>query len=107
MSLRLGDVAPNFSATTTEGPIDFYKWLGNSWGVLFSTRRIIHRSARRSWEPWPRSKGNLTNAMSRLSPSALIRWNSPRMDQGHQPNPGLHDEFPDHRGPKPPSGVRL
>lgn len=36
MSLRLGDVAPNFSATTTEGPIDFYKWLGNSWGVLFS-----------------------------------------------------------------------
>jgi len=36
MSLRLGDVAPNFSATTTEGPIDFYNWLGNSWGVLFS-----------------------------------------------------------------------
>jgi alkyl hydroperoxide reductase subunit AhpC len=36
MSLRLGDVAPNFSATTTEGPIDFHKWLGNSWGVLFS-----------------------------------------------------------------------
>jgi alkyl hydroperoxide reductase subunit AhpC len=36
MSLRLGDVAPNFSATTTGGPIDFYNWLGNSWGVLFS-----------------------------------------------------------------------
>ena len=36
MPLRLGDVAPNFSATTTEGPIDFHQWLGNSWGVLFS-----------------------------------------------------------------------
>ena len=36
MSLRLGDTAPNFSAQTTEGPIDFYQWLGNSWGVLFS-----------------------------------------------------------------------
>ena len=36
MSLRLGDVAPNFSATTTEGAIDFHQWLGNSWGVLFS-----------------------------------------------------------------------
>jgi thioredoxin-dependent peroxiredoxin len=36
MSLRLGDLAPNFSAVTTAGPIDFYKWLGNSWGVLFS-----------------------------------------------------------------------
>ena len=36
MSLRLGDIAPNFSATTTEDTIDFYQWLGNSWGVLFS-----------------------------------------------------------------------
>ncbi|PYI79739.1 MAG: peroxidase [Verrucomicrobia bacterium] len=36
MALRLGDTAPDFSATTTEGPIEFHKWLGNSWGVLFS-----------------------------------------------------------------------
>jgi len=36
MAIRLGDVAPNFFATTTEGPIDFHQWLGNSWGVLFS-----------------------------------------------------------------------
>ncbi len=36
MSLRLGDVAPNFKATTTEGEIDFYDYLGNGWGVLFS-----------------------------------------------------------------------
>jgi len=36
MSLQLGDVAPDFSAPTTEGPIDFHQWLGNSWGVLFS-----------------------------------------------------------------------
>jgi alkyl hydroperoxide reductase subunit AhpC len=36
MALRLGDTAPNFTAETTEGPIDFHQWLGNSWGVLFS-----------------------------------------------------------------------
>ena len=36
MALRLGDTAPNFSAETTEGPINFHEWLGNSWGVLFS-----------------------------------------------------------------------
>src|SRR5687767_11021916 len=36
MSLRLGDAAPNFQAQTTAGPIDFYEYLGNSWGVLFS-----------------------------------------------------------------------
>jgi alkyl hydroperoxide reductase subunit AhpC len=32
----LGDDAPNFTADTTEGRIDFHQWLGNSWGVLFS-----------------------------------------------------------------------
>ncbi|MBL7750748.1 MAG: peroxiredoxin [Chitinophagaceae bacterium] len=36
MSLRLGDKAPNFKAVTTEGEIDFYEYLGDSWGVLFS-----------------------------------------------------------------------
>src|SRR5678815_3525743 len=36
MSTRLGDTAPNFTAQTTEGSVDFHEWLGNSWGVLFS-----------------------------------------------------------------------
>ena len=36
MGLRLGDAAPNFRATTTEGEIDFYEYLGNGWGILFS-----------------------------------------------------------------------
>jgi thioredoxin-dependent peroxiredoxin len=36
MSLRLGDKAPNFKAQTTEGEIDFYEFLGDGWGILFS-----------------------------------------------------------------------
>lgn len=36
MSLRLGDVAPNFKAQTTAGEIDFYEYIGAGWGVLFS-----------------------------------------------------------------------
>jgi len=34
--LRIGDTAPNFTAETTAGKIDFYEWLGQDWGVLFS-----------------------------------------------------------------------
>ena len=36
MSIRLGDIAPDFQAETTEGTIKFHDWLGKSWGVLFS-----------------------------------------------------------------------
>ena len=36
MSIRLGDTAPNFKARTTEGELDFYDWLGDSWAVLYS-----------------------------------------------------------------------
>jgi thioredoxin-dependent peroxiredoxin len=36
MALQLGDIAPDFNAETTAGPIRFHEWLGNSWGVLFS-----------------------------------------------------------------------
>ncbi|MFN3783468.1 MAG: peroxiredoxin [Spirosomataceae bacterium] len=36
MSIRLGDIAPNFTAETTQGTIDFHEWLGESWGMLFS-----------------------------------------------------------------------
>jgi len=35
-TIRLGDEAPNFTALTTEGEINFHSWLGDSWGILFS-----------------------------------------------------------------------
>ena len=36
MAIRLGDTAPNFTAKTTQGDINFHEWLGDSWGLLFS-----------------------------------------------------------------------
>ncbi|MEK7425681.1 MAG: peroxiredoxin [Actinomycetota bacterium] len=36
MAIRLGDIAPDFTAPTTQGEISFHDWLGDSWGVLFS-----------------------------------------------------------------------
>ena len=39
MAVRLGDVAPDFTAETTEGPLQFHQWKGNGWAVLFSHPR--------------------------------------------------------------------
>lgn len=36
MGLKLGDIAPNFKAKSTEGELDFHNWLGEGWGILFS-----------------------------------------------------------------------
>lgn len=36
MSLRINDIAPNFTAETTQGKIDFHEWIGDSWAILFS-----------------------------------------------------------------------
>ena len=36
MALRIGDEAPNFTAQTTQGQIDFHQWIGNQWAILFS-----------------------------------------------------------------------
>ena len=40
MTIRLGDTAPDFTAETTEGTIEFHQWLGDGWGILFSHPKV-------------------------------------------------------------------
>ena len=52
MALQINDIAPDFQAETTQGLIRFHEWIGDGWGVLFSTRRTSRPYARPSWATW-------------------------------------------------------
>lgn len=59
MSLRIGDEAPNFTADTTEGEINFHEYLGDTWAFYFRIRRISHLSAQLNWAKPHGSNPNL------------------------------------------------
>ena len=61
MTVRLGDIAPDFTAATTQGEIKFHAWLGDSWGMLFShpkdftpvcTTKLGYIASVKSHEKW-------------------------------------------------------
>ena len=61
MALRLGDEAPDFSADTTEGHLNFREWKGNGWAGSSLTRATLRRCARRSSARWPSSSRSSTS----------------------------------------------
>ena len=53
MALHIGEEAPNFTAETTEGTIDFHEWIGDGWAILFFTsQRFLLRCVPPSWAIW-------------------------------------------------------
>ena len=63
MALKLGETAPNFQAETSQGPIDFYQYLGDSWGVLFRILLILHLYAQLNLARSQNLKRNLINVI--------------------------------------------
>jgi hypothetical protein len=63
MSLQLGDIAPNFNASTTVGDIDFHEFLGDSWGYYFHILQISHQYVLLNLEEQPNLKANFLREM--------------------------------------------
>ena len=53
MSLRINDEAPDFSAESTQGAVNFHEWIGNGWAILFPTRRTLLPFAPPNSATWP------------------------------------------------------
>ena len=102
MAIQLGDTAPDFTAETTEGKINFHEYLGDGWGVLFSHPKDFTPVCTTELGAVAKLKDEFTKRNAKVigrqrRPARLPQGVDPR----HQRDPGDDGQLPDHRRPRP------
>ena len=100
MGLLLGDIAPDFTAETSDGPISFHEWIGENWVVFFSHPADYTPVCTTELGFTAKLKDQLAERNTKAIALSVDSVRGPQgLDQGYRRDPGRDDEFPDHRRP--------